>query len=503
MTQSFFVALLTVLLPGAWADEPAAPLADAAERQERGRIVELLERGVDVNAAGVEGMTALHWAAWHDDLEAARRLVRAGANINSANRYGVRPLSLACANGSAELADLLLGAGADANTTLAGGETALMTAARTGQLAVVRALLDHGADVNARERSGQTAIMWAAAEGHADVVGALIDASADFRTPLKSGFTALFFAVREGRRDGVQVLLNAGADVNEAMKPHRPGGRAPRSGTSPLIMAIENGHFDLAAALLEAGADPNDLRSGFAPLHVITWVRKPNRGDGLDGQPPPAGSGDMTSLQLVRKLAVHGSDVNQRLERGLFGRGQVNQIGATPFFMAADTADLPLMRLLVELGADPSIRNADNCAPLLVAAGLGTLAPTEEAGTEEEVFEAVKFLLEQGADINAVDDNGETVMHGAAYNNAPKVVKLLATCGAKVEVWNRANKYGWTPLLIAEGYRPGNFKPSPPTIAAIRQAMLDAGVTPPTHRSPPKIDNDQYRAPTKKAATTP
>src|SRR5882757_5588513 len=107
-------------------------------------------------------------------------------------------------------------------------------------------------------------------------------------------------------------------------------------------MAVENWHFELAVDLLEAGADPNDQRTGFTPLHMMAWVRKPNRGDGLDGQPPPVGSGDLTSLQFVRKLVAHGADVNTRLKHGSSGRGQLSQIGATPFFMACDTADVPL-----------------------------------------------------------------------------------------------------------------------------------------------------------------
>ncbi len=115
----------------------------------------------------------------------------------------------------------------------------------------------------------------------------------------------------------------------------------------------------------------------------------------------------------------------------------------------------------------------------MAAAGIGTLAPGEEAGTELEAIEAVKLALKLGADVNAVDDNGETAMHGAAYQSLPKVVQLLSEKGAKIEVWNRKNKYGWTPLLIAEGHRPGNFKPSAKTIVAIHRVMLAAGVTPP------------------------
>ena len=139
------------------------------------------------------------------------------------------------------------------------------------------------------------------------------------------------------------------------------------------------------------------------------------------------------------------------------------------------------MRLLLELGADPTLTNADRCSPLLAAAGIGTLAPGEEAGTEDEALEAVRLLLDLGADINAVDDNGETAMHGAAYKSLPGMVQLLADHGADVEVWNRKNKYGWTPLQIAQGYRPGNFKPAPATIAAIRRVLQAAGVEPPVH----------------------
>ena len=69
-------------------------------------------------------------------------------------------------------------------------------------------------------------------------------------------------------------------------------------------------------------------------------------------------------------------------------------------------------------------------------------------------------------------------MHGAAYKNLPKVVHFLAEKGAKIEIWNRTNKYGWTPLMIAEGHRPGNFKPSFETVAALQKVMLAAGVKP-------------------------
>ncbi len=361
-------------------------VADAAERADWQQVESLLERAADVKASQIDGTTALHWAAWHDNEKIALRLVERGADVAAKNRYGVTPLSLACKSGNAAFVALLLEAGADPNTTLPGGETALMTAARTGRVDALDALLKYGAEVNAQERKGQTAIMWAAANGHADVVARLVKKDADFTTPLKSGFAPLFFGVREGRREVVEVLLAAGADVNSIMQPEIKGARVARKGTSPLLLAVENGHFELAEYLLEAGTDPNDQRSGYTALHAISWVRKPNRGDGVDGDPPPTGSGSVTSLQFVRKLVDHGANVNAPLQRGRSGQGRLNQTGATPFLFAADTADVPLMKLLLELGADATLTNVDHCPPLLAAAGIGTLAPGEEAGTEDEAL---------------------------------------------------------------------------------------------------------------------
>ncbi|MBN9517222.1 ankyrin repeat domain-containing protein [bacterium] len=473
-----------LLLAGGVAARPDALLADAAEKMDRARVTDLLKRGADVNAAQADGTTALHWAAYHDDPRTAALLIQAGASAKAANRYGVTPLALACTNGGAEVVELLLKAGADPNATLRGGETALMTAARTGRLGPVKALLARGADANARDRKGQTALMWAAAEGHAEVTSALLAAKADFQTPSPLGFTPLLFAAREGRLDTAQVLLKAGADANDAVQSKKTAPRGPRTGTSALHMAVENAHFELAIALVKAGADPNDQRCGFAPLHMISWVRKPNRGDSDDGDPPPTGSGKLTSLEFVKELVALKADVNRAQKQGAPGRGILGRSGATPLIAAASTSDVALVHALIDLGADPKLTNADGTTPLLAAAGVGVGAPEEAAGSEPEALEVAEILLKLGADVNAVDKNRETAMHGAAYRNHPKVVQLLADKGARIDVWNRPNKGGLTPLVIAEGHRPGlNFRPSPPTVAALHRVMLAAGVTPP--KTPP------------------
>jgi uncharacterized protein len=325
--------------------------------------------------------------------------------------------------------------------------------------------------------------MWAAAEGHADIVAALIASGADVRGHLASGFTPLLFAAREGRLDVVRVLLKAGADVNEPIAPEPGrrrgyGGPLPRAGVSPLLVAVTNAHFELAAALLDAGANPNADLTGYTALHAITAVRKPGVGD---NDPAPDGSGSMTSIELVKKLAAHGANLNATMTKKVnLNNTRANEIGATPFFLAALTADTELMTTLAALGADPARTNIEHSTPLMMAAGLATRSPGEDAGTESEVLEAVQVLLGLGADVNAVDGNGETVMHAAAYKNLPKVVQLLAAKGARIGLWNRPNRFGWTPLAIAAGYRFGNFKPSPETETAVRGVMLAAGVVPPT-----------------------
>src|SRR5688572_13817469 len=444
------------------------------------------------NAVEPDGTTPLHRAVHRSDLKSAEALVRSGADVNAVNRYGVPPLSLAATNGDAAILELLLKAGANPNATQSEGETALMTAARTGIPAAVKTLLAHGADVNATESwRGQTALMWAAAEGHAETIEVLLEAGAQLNARSNAGWTALLFAAREGKIPAVKALIAGGADVNDALvaRPGRgrgagaagggaagAGPRPPARGSSALVLSVGSGHFELAAALLDAGADPNAAAQGWTALHHLTWIRKPGTGS---NDPAPYGSGNMDSVTLVRKLKAHGADVNARVtRRPNVGVTALNFVGATPFFMAARGGDTELMRLLVELGADPLLPNEDGTTPLMAAAGVGTHSPGEDAGTPVEALEAVKLALELGGDVNVVDKNGNTAMHGAAFKQLPDVVEVLAAHGADVGVWNKKNVSGWTPLRIAVGVHRGmNFRFHIPTADALRELMVAARVS--------------------------
>jgi ankyrin repeat protein len=445
----------------------AVPLVDAVKNGNATVARALIARKVDVNAAEADGTTALHWAAELDDLAMAQALLKAGAKAQVANRNGVTPLHLAATNGNAAMIQQLLSEGADPNSALPEGETVLMTASRSGNADAVKALVAAGANVNAKEaRKGQTPLMWAAAENRAAAIRVLGAAGADIHAMSTGKFTPLLFAVRGGHIDATRALLEAGADVNERMP----------DGMSTLVLALYNAHYELADFLLDHGADPNAAAQGWTALHQLAWSRRPNRGFNLPGAVP---TGNLDSLELVKKLVARGANVNARMtkEPRDGNRNMMNRIGSTPFIMAAKTADVPLMRALLESGADPKLKATDGTSAIMVAAGVGVYGPGESPGTHEEALAAVQLAYEVGGgDVNDANKDGETALHGAVYRGgAVPVIQFLVDKGAKLDVYNKKR---WTPLFAAEGvvYASSGIRRYPEAAALLRKLMLDRGI---------------------------
>ena len=441
---------------------------------------------------------------------------------------GAAPLHFAAASGSAETVTILLDRGADVNVREpVWGQTPLMFAAAAGRTAAVKVLLARGADVRAtgkvvnisarnREDSAesrarnarvadiqkQLAAARAAAPagapaarparatngdsggepeplGYADLVGA------------HGGLTALLLAAREGLEDTVFALVDAGADINQV---------SASDHTTPLLMAAINGHFDLAARLLARGADVRLASdAGATPLYGVLnmqWAPKARH-----PQPAKYMQQKIGYLELAEAILKAGADPNARLAKTLwyttYNRDllSVDRTGATPFWWAAYTLDVPAMRLLLKYGADPNIPTAKvperyeeggpdpnapdrsgrapipwygpAVSPIHAASGVGYglgFAGNTHRHVPDGWLPAVKFLVEElGADVNARDHNGYTPLHHAASRGDNDLIRYLVSKGADVKAVSRS---GQTTVDMANG-PVQRVQPFPETIALL------------------------------------
>jgi len=507
----------------------------AAERGDADSAAVLLKAGADVRAVTRIGAhTPLHIAAKAGAAPIVRLLVDARADVRALTTTGAAPLHFAAASGSRDDVAILLAAGADPNVREPQwGQTPLMFAAAAGRTDVVATLLAHGADpritarvVNITERNRQDstesrarnarvaavqkelAAKAAAAAAAGKPAAAAAPAARRARNaednggepePLgyadlvgaQGGLTALLLAAREGLGDTVFALLDGGADLNQV---------SASDHTSPLLIATINGHFDLAMKLVARGANVNVASdAGGTPLYGVLnmqWAPKARH-------PQPAKYMQQTTgyLELAEKLLDAGANPNARLTKSLwyttYNRDLlgVDRTGATPFWLAAYTLDIPAMRLLLKYGADPTIGTSKvperyeeggpdpsgpdrsgippapwsgpAVAPIHAASGVGYglgFAGNTHRHVPDGWVPAVKFLVEElGADVNARDHNGYTPLHHAAARGDNDLITYLVSKGADVKAVARS---GQTTVDMANG-PVQRVQPFPETIALL------------------------------------
>jgi ankyrin repeat protein len=423
-------------------------LIHALKTGDRESFRQLLGQGAEVDAAEPDGSTALLWASYHDNIEAAELLVEAGADLDRGNDLGATPLWAASQNGSDLMVALLVDAGADPNARLLSGETPIMVAARSGYPDIVLRLIDAGGDPNARGARNQTALMWAAAQKHADVVrvlagnGADLDARSEVWSQVMAvdphgfpdynkdiphgGETALMFAARVGDLESAKALVRAGADVDDA----------DAWGVSATSLAAHSGFTELVELLLLAGADPNANGPGFAALHTAIMHRDD---------------------RMVEALLAHGADANMTLDTWTPTRRSADDhyftpelVGASPLWLAARFGTPDAMRMLAEHGADPMFvhhgqrvrsgftGNAGQMeyfetTPLMAALGMGggrAWFQPDRSEREALALEAVTLTVELGTDLNVADTSGRTALDAANGLRFQSVVEFLVANGA-------------------------------------------------------------------------
>jgi ankyrin repeat protein len=481
----------------------------------------LIAAGANVKAANREGATALSLAALNGSAAMITRLLDAGADVNEKGPHGETPLMFASRNGNLAAIRVLLDRRADVNAkeTLR-GTTALMWTAEQGHAAATQLLIEHGAEVSAAsnpDSRGGTAYLAPPIQsrlrseqgggglrnrrpaqpvkrdtaGGEDFVAAADAAAAAVAFGRQQntdggGLTPLVFAARQGDLETVKVLVNAGADVNQVT----------RYGWSPLLTAAQNRNYLIGKYLLEHGADPNRAnKGGWTPLYLATDNRN------IEGGDYPVRAPDMDHLEFIKLLADKGANVNARIcgaqstatecrgdsteTRTIFTMQWVYEDGATAFWRAAQSADVRLMKLLLEHGADPKIATAHNVTPLAAASGIGWVEGITFEWSEKDNLEAAKLCLDAGVDPNAADDEGRTALHGAAHKGRNEVVKMLVDHGAKLDARDLGSRdtvngamlgVTWMPLHYAQGLVRVGVQSAiahPETEALIRQMMKD------------------------------
>ena len=436
----------------------ATPLAWAVHRDDVAVAEMLIRGGANVNAENDYGVTPLSLACTNASGSMVKLLLKNGANSNKANWTGETPLMTCARTGSVAAVQALLAAKADTNTTESRkGQTALMWAAAEKHTAVVKALIAGGAEVKARSTVIATREPY-------ELVCTVSDPCMDSKTSgttyhkevhfpkTTGGFTALLFSAQQGDIETSRVLLDAGAGIDDA---------TDEDGT-PLVVAAASGHEKLALYLLERGANPNAKDAyGMRPLHYALYKGFHEVSSAKNEPTDRFGWRKQNMMELARALLVKGADPNARIEYDFApydyapvarsngnNLPQITLVGATPFFLAAAGGDVTAMKTLVEGRANPKLTTEHGATPLLVAAGVSHEAGDWDEADMKAALEATKMALALGADINATADGGRTALHGAAFQGANDLVRFLVENGADIEA---TDKYGQSALTIAMG----------------------------------------------------
>jgi uncharacterized protein len=475
------VAALLVWLLAATGAAAQPLVADAVMNRDTAALRALLQKKADVNAAQVDGSTALHWAVYHDDLQAADLLIAAGATSTAVTREGVTPLSMATLYGSVPMVERLLKAGADAKALGPNGETMLMFAARNGNPRLVEIFLNAGVDVNAAEHLRRTtALMWAAEQRHPEAVRVLLEAGA--HAAAKSGPAGL-------PRNYMANRVNQ-QSVREAQERRKRAAAAGRTYEEQLQIERAN---PVRPAFDQGQGQPPQGQGrppqGQVPppdddSEVVVAGLVGSGGGGLSALHLAAREGDIES---ARALLDAGADVNQTTEYGW-----------TALLTAINNRNYALASMLMDRGADVNIANKGGWTPLYIATDNRNIEGGDYPVPQPDLdhLEIITKLLDKGANPDArvkedtltrtiftmqwFFENGATAFARAAQSSDTVLMKLLLKYGADPRLSTAngdtaltlAGGIGWVEGVTYERSRDEN-------VDAIRM-LLDLGLDPNT-----------------------
>ena len=381
-------------------------------------LAALIDTGVDVDAKGQRGRTALNVAVRLAHQPIVAYLVARNANVDVADDDGWTPLHVTASLNLLEIAVYLLEfASPTIDCVDKEGRTPLRAAAWSGHAALARELLDKGANPNREDNLGRTALIAAAYQGHDEIVQYLVERGALVNHADNEGRTALSVAglcKAKTSRLVADALLKARADVDAE----------DRNDMTPLSVAAYEGNIRVAEALLEAGANPNHVdQTGKTPLLATTANGHAGLVKLLLFWSPRLEQEDENGRSLLTLAASSGNVdvVDTLIDIGL-NVNHADRQGWTPLVHAVCARHERVVRRLVEHGVETNRRDVD---------GLGVLHVACQAGS----VECVDVLVRSGSvDVNVVNRDGVTALRLAALAGQLDIVRRLVRAGARVNV---------------------------------------------------------------------
>ncbi|MFA5039975.1 MAG: ankyrin repeat domain-containing protein [Candidatus Omnitrophota bacterium] len=413
-------------------------------------IAERQYDAVDPLAVTDDGISAVHCAAWGDNVWAIRAIARSGADLDARTYDGRTPMHIAAERGRLGAMRVLaeLGARAHLPNPHDWGRYPIHCAARHGRVGAV-VVLAGMVDVDARDARGWTAIHCAAWHGHADVIDVLASrfgACVDTRVSAPDGspfVTPLAAAACAGHISCVRTLLAVGAEL----------GRSSSSVPSAFLVACQRDRVTIVAEFLSTarlGMTGEAARASLAPdasdaTHEI-----------LLGLHVAAGAGALRTTALLLGYGC-GADLG-----GVGG----------PLHAAARHDRVDVAKLLIAAGADVNRRcdSLGGATPLIVAASASAIG-------------VLNLLLAARADVNATATRGHTALRMAVEANcAQAVTRLLAVRGVRVDGGRDAG--GLTTLHAAAAMKNIDPRIVEALVAARSRATVPVDVTDNAGRTP-------------------
>ncbi|MFH1980940.1 MAG: ankyrin repeat domain-containing protein [Pseudomonadota bacterium] len=367
---------------------------------------------VTVNALDVAAHRLLHEATRSADTALYRIVTQSSYATSGGASFGPA---------QRERALSLIRDGADVNYTPPGrGVPMISMAARSGDPVLVAALLDHGAAVPAPGTGVWTPLMAATTGDHPAAVTLLIQRGSRPDDPAYNSVTPLSEAVQNGRHRVAEALLEGGANPDFHARDSAP----------PLIIAATRGDGAMVKLLLDAGADPNRIVFG----QTTAMLRAVEKGC-IDCVAHLAAAGwrpvgrDRSGRSALALAMAGGQDAmfEQMLTAATSGdAGMPNERFTEDLLEAGRLAAWDMMRRLV---ASAPKRSGILDSALLSVVGRRYREPLMSPSAE---ILTARAIIENGADINAVDNRGYTVLMCAAESGADGLVRLLIAQGARV-----------------------------------------------------------------------